>query len=218
MNLPRSLLILGGGEHARVLAEAALSRAGEWCVSAYVHHGPQSGLAEICPDAQPISTDEVGMRTVSSHFCILGMGGINSVRRRRRLVVQYAAAGARWATVVHASAWVSASATIGEGAVIMAGAVVNAGARIGAHCVVNSGAILEHDVVLGDNASVAPRVVVGGGAKIGEDVWLGLGCSIRDHIEIGAGTIVGMGAAVVKSLPARVCAWGVPASITPLTC
>ncbi len=69
----------------------------------------------------------------------------------------------RWATVVHATASVSPSATLDDGAVVLAGAVVNTGARVGRHAIVNSAAVVEHDVVIGPGSHVAPGAVVGGG-------------------------------------------------------
>ena len=112
---------------------------------------------------------------------ILGFGALDARNRRVEAVERSDAVAGRLGTVIHSSAWVSPSATVGAGTVIMAGAVVQTGARIGAHCVVNTGAIVDHDVVLDDHAQLAPGVTLGGGARIGRLAYVGLGAAVRDH-------------------------------------
>lgn len=217
MNPPRDLIIIGGGEHARVIAEAALSTPDSYRLVGFVDREPCTRTAELLSVPQFWDDEEALKRNPAASF-ILGIGGMNSSTLRRSIATRYETAGARWATVVHETSWISPSAHLGKGSFIGAGAVINTGAKLGSHSIVNSGAIVEHDVNLGDFASVAPGVVIGGGSTIGDGAWLGLGCRIRDHIHIGQGTVVGMGAVVVKPLPANVCATGVPASMAPRKC
>lgn len=209
---PRNLIIIGGGEHARVVAEAAGTQPEAWNVVGFVDCQP-------CPRAverlglRQLAGDEEGLERARDSWFVLGIGRLGSATLRRQLVARYSAAGARWATVVHSETWISPTATLRDGAVVLAGATVNTGATLGAHSVVNTGTIIEHDVTLGDYAMAAPGVVVGGGTEIEDDCYLGLGCRLRDHIRIGCGTVVGMGAVVVRSLPAGVTAVGMPAKV-----
>lgn len=217
MNRPRDLIIIGGGEHARVVAESARSCPAQWHLVGFVDREPCTRTAELLHVPQFLDDDEAMKLNPTASF-ILAIGRMDSNVLRRSIAARYDAAGARWATLIHAQSWVSPSAQLGEGAFVGAGAIVNTGAKLGAHTIVNTGAIVEHDVGLGDFVSVAPGVVIGGGTTVGDDAWLGLGCRVRDHIQIGRGTIIGMGAVVVKSLPAQVCAMGVPASIALRKC
>jgi len=202
------LILIGGGEHGRVVAEAARSD-GRYALKGFLDPLPCADTVERL-GVPRLGGDEAlaGWRGM---WAVLGVGGVGLPVARRRLVQQVAGSIAGWAAVVHASAWVSPTAVIGEGAVIMAVAAVNTGARIGAHCVVNTGAVIEHDVVLGDFAQVAPGAVVGGGTVIGDDAFIGLGASVRDHIRIGKGAFVGMGAVVVADVPEGAVVRGIPA-------
>ncbi len=210
MSNPRPLIIIGGGDHARVVAEAASSRPGQWQVVAWV--APQRrSQSEPASVVEWIESDETAFPRVRGLHAVLGIGQIGSAPLRRRLVVLYEAAGALWAPIVHATAWVSPTAQVAAGAVLMAGAVVNSGAQIGAHAVINTGGIVEHDVRVGAFAVVSPGVAIGGGSVIGDDAYLGLGSCVRDHLEVGAAATVGMGAVVVRPVRPGACVVGVPA-------
>ena len=214
---PLPLVILGAGEHARVVAEAAATRPAEWTVLGLVDRADAAVGGHRPPDVPPVLADDETyadrLRNAPSHErprLVVGVGADMSVRRA--IVDRYADL-ASWATVVHAAAWVSPTAVLEPGAVVLGGAVVNTGARIGAHAIVNSGAIVEHDVVIGPFAHVAPGAAVGGGATIGAGTLVGLGARVRDHIEIGRDAVVGMGAVVVESIPDDVVVVGDPARI-----
>jgi acetyltransferase EpsM len=204
------LIIIGGGDHARVVADAVRTTNGAE-LAGFVDPVPMDPKHRL--GLRQFASDDEALREVRDVSYILGIGGLDTRALRRRLVAQYDQRGARWHTVVHGAAWVSPSAVLAKGAVVLAGAVVNSHAVLGAHAVVNSGAVVEHDVRLGDFAFAAPGAVLGGGAQVGEECFLGLGCRIRDHVMIGDRSVVGMGAVVVESIPADVEVLGVPARL-----
>lgn len=216
MNLPQRLVIIGGGEHARVVAEAANSRAGVWQVDAVVDPKRVSWAAHG-QTLRCLGSDEAAVAALQGAAVVLGIGSLGSTSLRRNLSNFYDRAGARWAIVAHSTAWISPSARIEPGAVLMAGAVINAGAWVGGHAVINTGAIIEHDVRVGPFAFVGPGAIVGGGSVIGADAYLGLGCRVRDHVQIGEAVTVAMGAVVINSVPAHSRVLGVPARAAPTT-
>lgn len=212
MNGTGRLVLIGGGENARVLVDAVRSRPDRWQLAGFLDrkHDPAASGRLGLPW---LGTDDDAGRLASEGdtWFVLAVGGNRPDPRRRRLVEAYDAAGVRWASIAHARAEVSASVELGPGAVIYAGAVVNAGARLGAHVLVGSGAVVEHDVTLGDLVQLGPGAVVGGGATIETEAFLGMRCCVRDHRRVGRGTLVGMGAVVVGDAPAGAVLVGVPA-------
>ena len=203
------IVVIGGGEHARVVIEAIRSGTPGGELLGFVD-------PEVCEETTrrlgvPRLGDEDALDRYRTALGVLGFGALDSRPRREEAVRRLTPRLAGWATVVHATAWVSPTAIVGEGSVIMAGAVVQTGAHIGAHCVVNSGAIVEHDVILGAHAQLAPGATVGGAARIGPGAYIGLGAAVRDHIAVGAGATIGMGAVVVGDVAAGARVMGVPA-------
>ena len=221
----RPLVIVGGGEHAAVVADAARSRPDAWRPVGFTDPDPAPGTAErlglehLGDDAalggnagagtERDTGPEPGHSAADDapRWLVLGFGV--SAEARRRATTR--AAEAAWATVVHAAAWVSPRASLGAGTVVLAGAVVNAGAEVGAHAIVNTRAVVEHDVVIGDFAHLAPGAIVGGGARIGEGAFIGLGALVRDHVSVGRDAVVGMGAVVVDAVAEGTTVVGSPA-------
>ena len=209
MNSPSDLVLVGGGEHAAVVLDAA--RLSARVVVGYVDDSPtammaRSGLPWLGDDARVL-----GQADATAHSYVIAFGALGRVVTRQAAVARYASHEVRFATIIHPRAIVAASAQLGAGAVVLAGAVVNPHAKVGAHAIVNTGAIVEHDVEVSDFAHIAPGAVIGGGARIGVGTTIGLGASVRDHCVVGSETIVGMGAVVVRSVPAGVIVAGVPA-------
>lgn len=200
------LILVGGGEHARVVADLAAHATDPFHVVGYVD--PRDcGAGMTVPY---LGGDDVVLGYPDAQL-VLAFASLAAWPRRTGVVRQFNVKTTKWATIVHRGAWVSPTAELGKGTVIMAGAIVQAYARVGAHCVVNTGSIVEHDVVLGDNVHLAPRVIVGGGSSVGPGTYVGMAASIRDHVTVGAETVVGMAAAVVGDVPAESRVKGVPA-------
>jgi acetyltransferase EpsM len=212
------LIVLGGGEHARVVIEAARTQGDRWVVQGYV--APEAAADTATATDVPWLGDDAALATRLDDFerddlpwLVLGFGGGET---RGGLTARIAATdrfgpAARWAIVIHAAAWISPTATLEPGAVILAHAVVNTGAHVGRHAIVNSAAVVEHDVVVGHGSHLAPGAVIGGGTRIGDHAFIGLGARVRDHIEIGSGAVVGMGAVVVESIEPGATVVGIPA-------
>lgn len=212
---PRPLVVVGGGEHARVVIEAARTRPDAWQVLGIVDPGPATRTRELLEIEHLGDDDALAAQIDRSEddrrpWCVLGFVGSEGVQARERAVERLGPA-ARWATVVHQRAWVSPSAELGEGSVVLAGAILNAGAVIGRHAIVNSAAVIEHDVVLGDHVHVGPGAVLGGGSRAGTGAVLGLGSRVRDHVEVGPGATIGMGAVVVADVAPGTVVAGSPA-------
>jgi sugar O-acyltransferase (sialic acid O-acetyltransferase NeuD family) len=152
--------------------------------------------------------DELG-DLVATHLAVCGLG----TTRRSIFVEQAADRGLRFATVIHPTARVSRTSSIGEGSIVSAGVTVASHAVVGRHVLLNRGALVGHHTVVGDYASIMAGANVAGHCRIGEQVFLGMGSIVIDHISVGPGSVVGAGAVVTKDVPGSVEVIGVPARI-----
>ena len=212
--MQRKLVIIGAGEHAQVVAEAAQSRPDLWTLEGFVDVDSSARLNNI-PSLPYLGCDRdlITLAADEEYWAVLGIGGLGSSNVRRRIVEVFAGSMLNWASIAHSAAWISPTATIDEGAVVLAGAIINANANLGQNCIVNTGSIIEHDVRVGAWAIVSPGVTIGGGSVVGENSFIGLGAKIRDHVTVGQDAIVGMGAVVLKDVPPSCKVMGVPARL-----
>jgi sugar O-acyltransferase (sialic acid O-acetyltransferase NeuD family) len=202
---------IGAGGHAKVLLETLQARGDVQVV----------GLLDSDPELQ--GTEVLGVRVLGGddllerlhrdgvRHAFLGVGGTGDNSARRRLFELAKKTGFQLLSVVHPSAVVSPSASLGEGTCVCPGAIVAAGARLGRNVIVNTGAVVEHDCELGDHVHVASGAVLAGGVVVGDGAHIGAGASVRQGVRIGSEALVALGAAVVKDVPNGTVVAGVPA-------
>src|SRR5262249_35477553 len=80
--------------------------------------------------------------------------------------------------------------------------VLTADARIGAHVAVMPQVVVTHDDVVDDHATIASGVRLGGGVHVARGAYLGAGALVREGLTIGEWSLVGMGSAVLRDVPA----------------
>ncbi len=117
------------------------------------------------------------------------------------------------ATLVHQSAVISESTTIGIGSVVMPLAIINADAKIGKGAIINSGAIVEHECDIGDFVHICPKAALAGNVSVGDFSWVGIGSSIIQGRNIGQNVMIGAGAVVICDITDGKTAIGVPAKV-----
>ncbi|WNQ12706.1 acetyltransferase [Paenibacillus aurantius] len=137
--------------------------------------------------------------------------GNNAVRKT--IVAKLGLPPESYVSLVHQTAVVSPSATLGRGTVVMANTIINADARIGSHAIINSGAIVEHDCRVQDYCHIAPRATLTGAVNVKEGSLIGAGATVIPGMSVGEWTLVGAGATVVCDLPGASTAVGTPARI-----
>lgn len=116
-------------------------------------------------------------------------------------------------TVVHPSATVSKSSTIGAGTVVYAGVIIQPNTVIGKHVIVNTSASIDHDNCIGDFVHIAPKVALTGHVEVGEGSFVGAGSVVIPKIKIGKWCTIGAGTVVIKDVPDYAVVVGNPGKI-----
>lgn len=200
--------VWGAGGHGRVLADVV--RASGHSLACFV-------------DARPVEVPGVpSLRESDVLGCIAATGGLPEGIDAVGVGIGRASARARllglldglaMPPLVHPSATVSPSASLGRGAVVFPGAVVNAEARIGDGVIINSRAVVEHGCSVADFAHVAPGAVLCGDVAVGAQAWIGAGAVVIQRLRVGRGATVGAGSIVIREVPEYAVVVGNPARV-----
>jgi len=206
----KSIVLIGGGGHAAVLAETLK-----------VLHRPVLGFtnaeadtsdtlpgepAFLGDDSQLLSTygpDEIEL--------INGLGSSGAIGKRETIFNRFTTEGYGFTDIIHPAAYLSPTATYGQGLQMIAGAIVNTAAQLGNNVLINSRALVEHHCFIGNHSHIASGAVLCGACRIGESVHVGAGAVINQGITVGNGAIIASGAVVIKDVPTGSLVAGVPA-------
>jgi len=180
---------MGAGGHAKVVVATLLELDLE--ISALLDHDPEKQGRRLL--GLTVTGAITGSPTAGQP-AILAVGD-NSVRRRMSIEMEF-----EWQTVVHPTAYVHATAELGEGTFVAAGAVIQPDVTIGPHSIINTGATVDHDCVIGGWAHIAPGAHLAGSVSVGEGALIGVGAAITPGIRIGDWAILGAGATAVRDL------------------
>jgi sugar O-acyltransferase (sialic acid O-acetyltransferase NeuD family) len=193
----RTVVVLGGGGHAKVLISAIQKL--PWTIVGYVDPRDVGPVLRV-PYA---GTDEMLPALLARYpgcAAALGIGKVDASEDRARVQAAAEALGYAFPTFVSPDAVVNTEVELGAGAVVFDGAVVNAGVVTGPTCIVNTNATVEHDCRLGTNVHIAPGATVSGGVSIGDHAFIGAGAVVIHGVRIVAGCLIGAGAVVAGDL------------------
>jgi UDP-perosamine 4-acetyltransferase len=202
------ILVVGTGDHARVVAEL-IDASGHELVG-FVEADAGRSIEGFSPSV-PVFTglDADGWAEEHRGTGVVVAVGDNAVRHR--LYDSCLDLGLVPVSVTHPSAILLGGATVEPGSQICAQALVGVSARVGPDVIVNTAASIDHDVVLEAHAFVGPGARLAGRVHVGEEAHVGIGAVVREGITIGRGALVAAGAVVVDDVPAGARVAGVPA-------
>jgi sugar O-acyltransferase (sialic acid O-acetyltransferase NeuD family) len=126
------------------------------------------------------------------HFLI----AIGQPDLRRSVWLRLRERGARFATLVHPTAYVAGSSRVGRGCIVCPFGFVGVLADVGPNVALNVHCSIGHDAVVGDHSVLSPFACVGGESVLGAACLLGPACVVAPKKTIGAYSRISAGAAV----------------------
>lgn len=202
----KKVIVCGAGGHCRVVLDILL--AGD-------EYEPVGLLCEESCDVLgvPVIGTDDDMARIYSEGIRCAFVAIGNGRIREKVTEALLRTGFQLINVISPRAIVSAHAQIGQGVLVNHGAIVNAGAVIHDGAILNTGCTVDHDSEIGRFAHIAPGVHICGKSRVGDRTLMGVGSCMIDGVSVGSDSVVGAGAAVVRPLPDRCLALGVPAKV-----
>jgi sugar O-acyltransferase (sialic acid O-acetyltransferase NeuD family) len=116
-----------------------------------------------------------------------------------------------FANIIHSSAYIDPSCSLGKGIFILPGTVLDFEVIIGNNVLINTGGIIAHHSKVLNHTFIAPAVQVAGLVTIHECCFIGIGATIIDCINIAKGSVIGAGSVVIKNTETNSVSVGVPA-------
>jgi sugar O-acyltransferase (sialic acid O-acetyltransferase NeuD family) len=206
------LVLVGSGGFGRETAEAvrALTSTGiPWRLLGFIDDDPARAGEVI--DGTPVLGGRDELKRLPDARVVVCTGRPDNYVSRPRIVSELGLPPERYATIIHPSAVVSATSSVGVGTVLLACTVLTAAVRVGAHVAIMPHVTLTHDDVVEDFATLASRSALGGGVRIGRCAYIGAGAIVGEQRMVGELALVGMGAVVTKNVPPQEVWAGVPA-------
>ena len=198
--IPRALIVIGAGGHAKVVVETA--QVSGWTVLGTADDNAKARVFDLPHLGPPEALQpESGVQ----HVIAIGS---NAARAR---IAERLSGQLRWAVIVHPAATVSTRASLGDGTVVFAGAVIQPDAQIGQHVIINTGARVDHDCRLGNAVHIGPGAVLTGGVRLKDGVFIGAGGVVTPGVTVGAWSTLGAGGVAIRDLEAGQTFVGTPA-------
>ncbi len=207
----QKVVIWGAGGHALVVADI-IRLQGNYEIAGFLDDVDKNRLGtKFCGAFILGGQEQLEVLSLSDvEYVIMAIGDCEARLRSAELA---RARRFSFATAIHPHATIAADTSIGSGTVIAAAAVINPGARIGENVLINTSASIDHECIIEDGVHISPGVHLGGNVKVGRGTLVGIGAVVKARVRIGEGAVIGAGAVVVRDIPDRVVAYGVPARI-----
>ena len=213
MNL-KSILIIGGGGHSKVVIETALASCQYQKVSILDDQHTNTSLIQnmvldhlVVGKCKEVLSEEF-KREYDHAFVALGdskkrLHWLNTLKINKYKIP----------SLIHPKAYISPSCKIGAGVLIAANAAIQSSVHLKDGVIVNTGATIDHYCNIDEGVHICPGVHLAGNVIIGSKSWIGLGSCIIENTVIGKNVLVGAGSLVLKDLPNNVKAFGSPARL-----
>ncbi len=213
-NRPKEYIFWGASGHAKVLADI-VRHSGGTVIALFDNDQDAASPLPGVPVLTGLAGYDAWLKTIDRRrapgalSAIGGAGGYDRCQflklfRRSELATP---------SLVHVSAHVSQTASIGDNCHILAMAVVLTDARIGEATIINTNASVDHECIIGVGVHVAPGATLCGRVQVGNYSMVGAGAVILPRVRIGRNTIIGAGSLVTGDIPDGVIAFGQPARV-----
>lgn len=210
MQNSKPVIIIGAGDHAKVLLDILLEQ--NVTVIGLTDKSISKGT---CIYGVPVIGDdsEILKYKTDEIELVNGIGSVGNTSIRQKVFSSLKEKGYFFRSVIHKASIVSKRAKLGEGVQLLAGAIVNIEAEIDDNTIINTKASIDHGCVIGKHCHIAPGCSFSGCVRIGDCTHIGTGTSIIQGINIGKNVLIGAGSVVINDVSDNEKAFGVPARV-----
>ena len=140
-----------------------------------------------------------------------GIGSPKSFLRKPDCIQRTGIAPEKFVTIVHPTATVSPSASLGQGTVVLGNTTICAEAKIGSHVMILPNCVVSHNCEINDYAVMAAGAVICGHVTLAASCYVGAASVILGERNVSSGSLVGAGSVVTRDVPENTVVCGNPA-------
>jgi sugar O-acyltransferase (sialic acid O-acetyltransferase NeuD family) len=189
--IPRGLLILGFGGHARSVGDVALDLGIP--ALAFVEAGARAGEEFAGFPVRTAIPD-----SLEEEWRVFAAAGDNAERRRQ--IEDTAARGLPTTRLISKRAYLGTGAIVQDGSFVAHHAHIGPLASVGRGTIINTAAVVDHESRIGDFTHISVNATVAGRCRIGNMVFLGAGAIVIDRIRIVDRVVIGAGATIIDDI------------------
>jgi sugar O-acyltransferase (sialic acid O-acetyltransferase NeuD family) len=206
------LVLIGSGGFARETAEAVRAinaRRATWQLLGFLDDDPARHGQRVC--GLPVLGAVELVHELPAARVAICTGRPDNYLSRRAIAGRLGLDDDRYATIIHPTATVGTSCSVGSGSVLLAHVDLTADVTVGRHVTIMPQVVVTHDCRVDDWATIAAGVRFGGGCQIGAEAYIGSACAVREGVTVGSRALIGMGSLVLADVPAERLWYGTPA-------
>lgn len=188
--MSKRVIVIGAGGHGRSVAEAILLVGRDELVG-FVDDGADANATVW---SYPILGRKDSLHTLRAQAdAVVVAIGNNAVREKLHARVREA--GFELLSVIHPTAFVSPTATLGAGCAVMAGAVVGTEAQLDEGVIVNCGATVDHHCRVDAFGHLGVNACMAGGSVLGHRAWMQAGSALGYGVQVEDDAVLAPGEA-----------------------
>jgi sugar O-acyltransferase (sialic acid O-acetyltransferase NeuD family) len=207
MKTKHNLLILGAGDFAKSMADAAQDTQLFNFIGFVIDIPPFERGTHL--GGKPIFWIDQLKDFDKTPKVICGLGSM----KRINIINKVLEMGLQFTNIIHPKAYVSRTVKLGAGVFINSGVQIATDVSISNHVIINRGALIGHGVNINEFSVISPGVNIAGNVTIGEKTVVGMGTNIIERVTIGNNCMIGAASLLTKDIPDHVKVVGIPARI-----
>lgn len=207
----KNLVIIAAGGCGREVLQWAkdVNRIGkQWSIKGFIDDNLQA-LTDVNCDVEILATvDGYEIQPNDEFLCCIGNSKV-----RQQVVEKLKSRGAIFTQLIHPTAVIAETCTLGEGVIIYPYALISDNAVIGNQCIVNMYSSVAHDSQLGEYCTISAHCDVTGMCKLGSRVFMGTTANMVPSSQIGDDAYICAGSTVMGRIRTGNKVLGNPAKI-----
>lgn len=184
-----SIVVLGAGGHAKTCIDI-LRHNGEYQILGILD--PKLKIGEMIFGVKVLGDNSNIKELVKKGLkhAVNGVGAIQNPKKREQVYSFLKGHNLNVPNIIHPSAVIEKSVSMGEGNQFMMGAMIGTDVVIKDNCLVNSGSIVSHDCILHDHCHISPGAILAGSVVVGKNSLIGMGTTIYIGSNIGKNSVI----------------------------